>query len=59
MNQMDGTNEVERRIVAALERKGIRALNPPAGFPMEAGPEDGIDHRRQKQLTRQPHATDI
>ncbi len=29
-------NEVERRIVEALEREGIRALNPPAGFPMEA-----------------------
>ena len=25
-----------RRIVAALEREGIRALNPPAGFPIEA-----------------------
>jgi epoxyqueuosine reductase QueG len=35
-HQTDETNEVARRIVAALERKGIRALNPPAGFPMEA-----------------------
>jgi len=35
-HQTDATNEVARRIVAALEREGIRALNPPAGFPMEA-----------------------
>jgi epoxyqueuosine reductase QueG len=35
-HQTDETNEVARRIVAALERLGIRALNPPAGFPMEA-----------------------
>jgi len=35
-HQTDETNEVSRRIVAALEREGIRALNPPAGFPMEA-----------------------
>jgi epoxyqueuosine reductase QueG len=35
-HQTDETNEVARRIVAALEREGIRALNPPAGFPMEA-----------------------
>jgi epoxyqueuosine reductase QueG len=34
--QTDETNEVSRRIVAVLEREGIRALNPPAGFPMEA-----------------------
>lgn len=35
-HQTDETNAVARRIVAALERAGIRALNPPAGFPMEA-----------------------
>jgi epoxyqueuosine reductase QueG/putative sterol carrier protein len=35
-HQTDETNEVARRIVAALEREGVRALNPPAGFPMEA-----------------------
>lgn len=35
-HQTDETNEVARRIVAALERFGIRALNPPSGFPMEA-----------------------
>lgn len=35
-HQTDQTNEVAREIVAALEREGIRALNPPAGFPMEA-----------------------
>src|SRR5436190_7887823 len=29
-------NEVARRITAALERAGIRALNSPMGFPMEA-----------------------
>lgn len=32
----DETNEVARRIVAALEAEGVRAVNPPAGFPMEA-----------------------
>src|SRR6478609_5847045 len=32
----DEVNEVARRITAALEREGIRALNPPMGFPMEA-----------------------
>ena len=35
-DQTDGANEVECRIVAALEREGIHALNPPAEFPMEA-----------------------
>lgn len=29
-------NEVAHAIVAALERRGIRAVNPPMGFPMEA-----------------------
>src|SRR4051812_4198197 len=32
----DEVNDVARRIVAALEHAGIRALNPPMGFPMEA-----------------------
>lgn len=32
----DEVNDVARRIVAGLERAGIRALNPPMGFPMEA-----------------------
>jgi Fe-S-cluster-containing hydrogenase component 2 len=31
----DATNEVGRRIVAALESHGVRALNPAVGFPME------------------------
>lgn len=29
-------NEVASGIVTALERRGIRAINPPMGFPMEA-----------------------
>jgi ferredoxin len=32
----DEVNEVGRRITAELERAGIRALNAPMGFPMEA-----------------------
>jgi len=32
----DEVNDIARRITAALEREGIRALNPPMGFPMEA-----------------------
>lgn len=32
----DDVGETARRIVTALERRGIRALNPPMGFPMEA-----------------------
>lgn len=32
----DEANGVARRITAALERAGIRALNPPMAFPMEA-----------------------
>ena len=32
----DEANDVARRITAALDRAGIRALNPPMGFPMEA-----------------------
>lgn len=31
----DHVNEVARKIVADLERRGIRALNPAMGFPME------------------------
>ena len=29
------TNEVARKVVAALERQGVRAVNPAMGFPME------------------------
>jgi epoxyqueuosine reductase QueG len=32
----DEVNEIARHITAALERAGIRALNPAMGFPMEA-----------------------
>ena len=32
----DEVNDVARHITAALERLGIRAMNPPMGFPMEA-----------------------
>ncbi len=32
----DDSNGVARRITAALEQAGVRALNPPMGFPMEA-----------------------
>lgn len=31
----DDINQVARRVTAALERVGIRAVNPPSGFPME------------------------
>ncbi len=31
----DHTNDVARKVVTALERQGIRALNPAMGFPME------------------------
>jgi ferredoxin len=31
----DRSNEVARKVVAALEEKGVRAMNPSAGFPME------------------------
>jgi ferredoxin len=31
----DHVNEVARKVVAALERQGVRALNPAMGFPME------------------------
>src|SRR5262245_39022061 len=31
----DHSNEVARQVVAALEQRGLRALNPSAGFPME------------------------
>src|SRR5579872_1219207 len=31
----DHVNEVARRVVAALERMGVRAMNPAMGFPME------------------------
>jgi epoxyqueuosine reductase QueG len=35
-NAGDEVNHVARRITAALERQGVRALNAPMGFPMEA-----------------------
>jgi ferredoxin len=31
----DHVNEVARKVVTALERQGIRAINPSMGFPME------------------------
>src|SRR6516165_10926544 len=31
----DHSNEVARKVVAALERQGVRAVNPAMGFPME------------------------
>src|SRR5947209_17780938 len=31
----DHVNEVARKVVAALERAGVRAVNPAMGFPME------------------------
>ena len=31
----DHVNEIARTIVAALEQRGVRALNPAMGFPME------------------------
>ena len=31
----DHVNEVARKVVAALEKRGVRALNPAMGFPME------------------------
>jgi Fe-S-cluster-containing hydrogenase component 2 len=31
----DAVNEVARKVVAALERQGVRAVNPSMGFPME------------------------
>ena len=31
----DHVNEVARKVVAALEKQGVRALNPAMGFPME------------------------
>jgi Fe-S-cluster-containing hydrogenase component 2 len=31
----DRVNEVARKVVAALERHGVRAVNPSMGFPME------------------------
>src|SRR5919198_4341702 len=31
----DHINEIARTIVAALEKEGVRALNPAMGFPME------------------------
>src|SRR5215510_5727407 len=33
----DRVNEIAHRIVATLEARGIRAINPAMGFPMELG----------------------
>jgi ferredoxin len=33
----DHVNEVARKVVAVLERQGVRAINPAMGFPMEMG----------------------
>jgi ferredoxin len=38
----DKVNEVARRVVTALEREGVRAVNPAMGFPME------MDHFPEK-----------
>jgi ferredoxin len=32
----DEVNDIARRITSSLEKAGVRALNPPMGFPMEA-----------------------
>ena len=34
-NTGDRTNEVARKVVTALEQRGLRAVNPAMGFPME------------------------
>src|SRR5262249_51796086 len=34
-NTGDEVNEVAQKVVAALERMGVRAVNPAMGFPME------------------------
>src|SRR5262245_1012131 len=31
----DHVNDIARKIVAAIERQGVRAVNPAMGFPME------------------------
>ncbi|MFT7669698.1 MAG: NAD-dependent dihydropyrimidine dehydrogenase PreA subunit [Planctomycetota bacterium] len=46
----DEINEIGRRVVRALEERGLRALNPPMGFPMEMDKFPGrtwvISHKR-------------
>lgn len=47
----DRANEVGHRLVEALAARGIRALNPPIGFPMEVGREKNeklwiVSHKR-------------
>jgi ferredoxin len=49
----DEVNEVAHRITAALERAGIRALNPPMGFPMEA---DRWGYERMHVVAHKPIA---
>ena len=39
----DQVNDIARRVVRALEDKGIRAMNPAMGFPMEMGEFPGGD----------------
>ncbi len=34
-NTGDEVNDVARKIVATLEERGVRAMNPAMGFPME------------------------
>jgi ferredoxin len=34
-HRADHVNEVARKVVSALEQRGVRALNPAMGFPME------------------------
>jgi NAD-dependent dihydropyrimidine dehydrogenase PreA subunit len=46
----DHVNEVARKVVAALERQGVRAVNPAMGFPMEmdhysTGKVWGVSHK--------------
>jgi len=49
----DEVNDVARRITSALERAGIRALNPPMAFPMEA---DRLDFERMWIVAHKPIA---
>jgi len=49
----DEVNRIARRMTAALERVGIRALNPPMAFPMEA---DGWMRERVWLVAHKPVA---
>ena len=48
----DHVNETARRIVAALEQQGIRAVNPAMGFPMEMDRFPGRNLGRLAQAGR-------